>query len=99
MLKALIAALAILTVNLALSDGSDNAINGVIATLNKPGTIAVRITIGDADGVQKGDEFTVRRNNNEIGKLIVIDVDEDYAMANIIAADVKLEIGDHVIHK
>jgi len=99
MLKALIAAIAIFTVNLARTDGPDEAIQGVIATLNQPGTISVRITVGDHDGVQKGDDFTVRRKNNEIGKLIVIDVDEDYSTANIIAADVKLESSDHVIHK
>lgn len=99
MLKALIAAIAIITVNLARTDGPDKAIHGVIATLNQPGAIAVRITVGDADGVQTDDEFIVQRKNNEIGKLIVTDVDEDYAMANIIAADVKLERGDHVIHK
>jgi hypothetical protein len=99
MLKALIAVIAIFTIDLALTDGPDKAINGVLAELNQPGTISVRITVGDADGVQKGDEFTVRRNKNEIGKLVVIDVDEDYATANIIAADVKLERGDHVIHK
>ncbi len=99
MLEALIPAIALFALKLAVIDDPDNTINGVIATLNQPGNIAVRITVGDADGVQTGDEFTVRRNSNEIGKLIVIDVDEDYAMANIIAADIKLEIGDNVIHK
>lgn len=99
MLKALIAAIAILTVNLSLSEGPDNAIKGVIAKLNKPGTIAVQITVGDADGVQEGDEFIVQRKNQEIGTLIIIDVDEQTAMANIIAVDDKLEIGDLVVHK
>ena len=99
MLKSLIAAFAILIVNVVPTDDPGGAINGVITTLNKPGTIAVRISVGDADGVEKGDEFTVRRNKNEIGKLIVIDVDEDDAMANIIAADIKLELGDNVKHK
>ena len=99
MLKSLIAAFAILIVNVVRTDDPGDAINGVITTLNKPGTIAVRISVGDADGVEKGDEFTVRRNKNEIGKLIVIDVDEDDAMANIIAADIKLELGDNVKHK
>lgn len=99
MLKSLIAAFAILIVNVVPTDDPGDAINGVIATLNKPGTIAVRISVGDADGVEKGDEFTVRRNKDEIGKLIVFDVDEDDALANIIAADIKLEIGDNVMHK
>jgi len=62
MLKSLIAAIAFFTVNLAVTDGPAKAINGVIATLNQPGNIAVRITVGEANGVKIADEFTVRRN-------------------------------------
>lgn len=99
MLKAFMAAIAIFTVNLAPSIGPDNEINGMIEKLNKPGTIAVQITVGDADGVQQGDKFVVQRKKKDIGKLLIIHVDEETAMANIIAVDNKLEIGDLVVHK
>lgn len=53
MMKAFIAAIAIFSVNLALPRGSENPIQGLISSLNKPGAIAVQITVGAADGVQR----------------------------------------------
>lgn len=99
MMKVFIAAIAIFTANLALPKGYDNAIQGMIAELNQPGAIAVQITVGAADGVQEGDEFLVKRKNTEIGRLLVIDVYEDTALANITAADKILKRGDLVVHK
>ncbi len=99
MMKAFIAAIGVLTVNVALPTGSDNAIQGMIAKLNQPGAIAVQITVGAADGVQEGDVFVVKRQNKEIGKLLIIDVDEDTSTANITAADKNLTTGDLVAHK
>ncbi len=99
MMKALIAAVAVLAVNMALPTASDNTIQGLIAKLNQPGAIAVQITVGAADGVQERDVFVVKRQNKEIGKLLIIDVDEDTSTANIITADKNLTIGDLVAHK
>ena len=99
MMKAFIAAIAVFTVNLALPAGSDNAIQGLISNLNQPGAISVQITVGADDGVKEGDEFVVKRQNKEIGKLLVIDIDEDSSTANIIAAEKHLKTGDLVARK
>lgn len=98
-MKALIAALMIVILHLTPATARDNTISGMIKELNTPGMITVEITVGEDDGVEKGDEFVVRRNKREVGKLIVISVHQDTAMANIVAVDEKLERGDIVVRE
>ncbi len=97
MLKASFVVLTLVTMFFATPTAPPRQIQGLIQELNTPGTIAVQITAGTADGVETGDELLVQRNGKTIGRLEVIELRENSSIANILAAERPFERGDVVI--
>jgi hypothetical protein len=80
------------------ADKQPVACEGVIMHLNKPGAIAVEVSIGSADGLKPGDILLVVRNEKRIGKLQIAKAEHDRSSATITAVEdgQSLKTGDRL---
>lgn len=85
----------------AAADVPPVPVTGRILQLNKPGAIAIEISVGRGDGLKIGDVFVVSRKDKRIGKVIVAKVDADQSTATIqeVANGEVIERGDQVIRQ
>lgn len=74
-------------------------VEGRILQLNKPGAIAIEISVGSGDGLKAGDVLVVSRKNKPIGKVKLAKVEADRSTATIteVQAGEVIERGDRVI--
>jgi hypothetical protein len=99
--SALVIALLAFTSHVLMAADERPSLKAVINQLNEPGAITVTLNIGSDDGVKTGDIFRVYRDNKQIGKLKITEVDQDQATAKItqVKDNEKLKTGDRAIRK
>ncbi|MCA9074124.1 MAG: hypothetical protein KDA93_03755 [Planctomycetaceae bacterium] len=68
---------------IAIGADAEDQLKAVIVVINEPGTINVEISIGTDDGVKVDDLFDVYRNDEQLGRLKIVQVSADRAVAKI----------------